>query len=111
MKTTQTKGPASRPVLWLTVRSVLVRCTFRRGRSAIHGILRGILGIAHGLLALTLHFLDDAFALQAIGPGGFANALLGLADRLVRGALDLVSGAANEKCSFCVARNDNTGRR
>ena len=71
---------------------ILVR---RRGR-LVHGILGGFLGVADGLLALALHFLDHAFALKTVGTGGFADALLGLADRFVGGALDLVCGAPIE---------------
>jgi hypothetical protein len=49
-----------------------------------------LLGIADGLLALALDFLNHAFAFQPIGAGGFADALFGLADRFIGRALDLV---------------------
>src|SRR4051812_34185549 len=61
----------------------------------VEGVLGGFLGIAHRLLALALHFLHRAFALQAIVVGGLANALLGLADGFVGGAFDLVCRATH----------------
>src|SRR6202012_2078241 len=66
-----------------------------RGGRLGHGVLGGLLGITHGLLTLALGLLDHAFALQAIGSGGFANALLGLAHCLVGRSLDLVCGRAH----------------
>src|ERR1700760_2241815 len=60
----------------------------RLGGCAVDRILGGFLGIAQRLLAFALYLLDRAFALQAIGAGGFANALLGLADGFVGSALD-----------------------
>src|ERR1700688_2783342 len=62
----------------------------RRGGGLVDGVLGGFLGVAHGLLALALDFLNGAFALHLVGTDGFADALLGLADGLVGGALDLV---------------------
>src|ERR1700739_4778489 len=62
---------------------LLVRC----GRRAIDRILGGLLGIAQRLLAFALCLLDRAFALQAIGAGGFADALLGFTHDFVGSAL------------------------
>src|SRR5690349_16352180 len=89
----QTKRPAARPVFSLPAGLA----SFGRApcgcRGAFDRFLRGVLGVAHGLLALALPFLTPAFALHAVGTGGFTDALLALADRLVGGALDLVARA------------------
>src|SRR6185437_9379815 len=63
---------------------------------AVDRFLGRFLGIAECLLALALDLLDRAFALQAIGTDGFADALLGLADGFVGRALDLVAGGTHE---------------
>src|SRR5512141_474613 len=67
----------------------------RRGSRVVDGVLGGFLGVADGLLALALDFLNHAFALQAVGTDGFADALLGLADRLIGGAFNLVCRATH----------------
>src|ERR1700761_1039327 len=67
----------------------------RRSR-LVHGILGGFLGVAYRLLTLALHFLNGAFALQTVVASGFADALLGLAHRLVGGAFNLVCDATHE---------------
>src|SRR6187399_1936178 len=71
---------------------ILVR---RRG-CLVHGVLGGFLGIAHGLLALALHFLDHAFALKTVRASGFADALFRLAEGLVGCTLDLVCGRTHQ---------------
>src|ERR1700758_4281066 len=63
---------------------------------AVHRVLGGLLGIAERLLALALHFLDRTFAFQALGPGGLANLLLGLADGFVGRTFNLVSGRTHK---------------
>src|SRR4051794_38610419 len=70
--------------------------TLVRGRSRlVDGVLGRFLGVADGLLALALHLLDHAFAFKTVGACRLTNALLGLADSLVAGALDLVSGCTH----------------
>src|SRR5690349_2381060 len=86
-KMDKTKRPAAKPVLSLQRTTPLLRRALGGVGGTIDRFLRGVFGVAHGLLALALHFLDHAFALQAIGTGGFTDALLGLADGLVGGAL------------------------
>src|SRR5262249_13345655 len=88
-KETGPHGPVSCP--WSGRSEVLVRL---RG-GAVHGVLCHLLGVANRLLALALRLLHRAFAFQAIGAGGFADALLGLAHCLVGFALDLVGRATH----------------
>ena len=83
----------------------------RRGGRLVHGVLGGLLGVADGLLALALDFLDHAFALQAIGTGGFADALLGLADGFVGGALDLVCRCTHRNSPLHVLSFAKTTRK
>src|ERR1700712_3954379 len=66
-----------------------------RGGRLVDGFLGGFLGVAHGLLALAFDFLDHAFALQALRTSGFADTLLGLADRFVGDAFNLVYRATH----------------
>src|ERR1700722_7588128 len=84
-----------------------------RGGRLVHGVLCGFLGVANRLLALTLDFLNGAFALQAVGAYGFADALLGLAHRFVRVAFNLVCDATHEMspCSIGLMKNQFLGRR
>ena len=83
------KRPAQRTGLFHSTNERRSKILVRRVGCLVDRVLGRILGITHRLLALALHFLDGAFALQAIGAGGFADALLGLADGFVGGALDL----------------------
>src|SRR6185295_14954123 len=64
-------------------------------RDLVRRILDGVLGIAQRLLALALDLLDRAFALQAVGTGRLADALLGLAHGLVGRAFNLVCRASH----------------
>src|SRR4051812_2362593 len=74
---------------------ILVRCA----GGLVGRILDGVLGVTHRLLALAFDFLDGAFALQPVGTGGFADALLGFAHGLIGRAFDLVCRASHLELS------------
>ena len=94
------KTGRERPVFSLLKLRGLSELLVRGGGCAVDRFLGGFLGIAQRLLALALHLLDRALALQAVGTNGLANALLGLADGFVGRALDLVAGSTHETFSF-----------
>jgi hypothetical protein len=92
----QKKRPAARAGLFSFKSRNSSGLVVRPSGGAIHRVLRHVLGIAESLLTLALHFLDRAFAFEALGVGGFADLLLGLAHGFVGGTLDLVSGRTHE---------------
>src|SRR3954453_4794785 len=109
LRTTQKTGAEAPVPCRLT--GFLSELPVRSRGSLVDRVLGGFLGVAEGLLALALDFLHGTFALQPVGTGSLADALLGLAHGFVGRAFNLVCRASHGTLLFEVKRRGTSPAR